>query len=102
MEASWRLGDRVLVLTAPNMRGDDVAELQGTLGRLGFDCGRVDGILGPATVHAVEVFQRNCGILVDGVCGPVTVRALELLVRQSGTGPGPCPHPGSASSSERT
>jgi N-acetylmuramoyl-L-alanine amidase len=78
----------VLVLTAPNVRGDDVAELQGLLGRLGFDCGRVDGILGPATVRAVEDFQRNCGILVDGVCGPVTVRALELLARQSGSGPG--------------
>jgi N-acetylmuramoyl-L-alanine amidase len=78
----------VLVLTAPNMRGDDVAELQGALGRLGFDCGRVDGILGPATVSALEDFQRNCGLLVDGVCGPATVRAMQLVARQSGSGPG--------------
>jgi N-acetylmuramoyl-L-alanine amidase len=88
VEASWRLGDRLLVLSAPNMRGDDVGELQTALGRLGFDCGRVDGILGPATTRAVADFQRNCGLPVDSVCGPDTVRALDVLARQSGSGPG--------------
>lgn len=88
MEASWRLGDRLLVLTAPNMRGDDIAELQTVLGRLGFDCGRVDGILGPGTLEALVNFQRNCGLVADGVCGPATVNALESLARQTGTGPG--------------
>ncbi len=88
VEASWRLGDRLLHLSAPNMRGDDVSELQGALARLGFDCGRVDGILGPATVHALTDFQRNCGLPADSVCGPDTVRALDMLTRQSGSGPG--------------
>jgi N-acetylmuramoyl-L-alanine amidase len=73
---------------APNLRGDDVAELQASLARIGFDSGRVDGILGPKTARAVEDFQRNCGLYVDGVCGPDTVRALDVLARQSGTGPG--------------
>lgn len=75
-------------MVAPNLRGDDVSELQAALARLGFDCGRVDGILGPATVRALEDFQRNSGLRVDGVCGPVTVRALEVLARQTGSGPG--------------
>jgi len=88
VEASWKLGDRVLVLVAPNLRGDDVGELQAGLARIGFDCGRVDGIFGPATARALEDFQRNCGLLVDGICGPRTVRALQVLARQSGTGPG--------------
>lgn len=88
VEASWRLGDRLLVLTAPNMRGDDIAELQTVLARLGFDCGRVDGILGPGTQEALVNFQRNCGLVADGVCGPATVNALELMARQTGTGPG--------------
>lgn len=88
VEASWRLGDRLLPLTAPNLRGDDVAELQTALGRLGFDCGRVDGICGPSTVRAVAEFQRNCGLPADGVCGTDTVRALHVLLRQTGTGPG--------------
>lgn len=62
--------------------------LQTALGRLGFDCGRVDGILGPATARALEDFQRNCGLDVDGVCGPTTVRALEINGARTGTGPG--------------
>ena len=88
MEASWNLGDRLLFLTSPNLRGDDVAELQSRLGRLGFDCGRVDGILGPSTARALEEFQSNCGTAADGVCGPDTVRTLTVMSSQSGAGPG--------------
>ena len=88
VEASWKLGDRLLVLTSPNLRGDDVAELQGRLGRLGFDCGRVDGILGPLTARALVDFQTNCGLPSDGVCGHDTVRALDRVMSQTGTGPG--------------
>ena len=88
VEASWKLGDRVLMLVAPNLRGDDVGELQAGLARIGFDCGRVDGIFGPGTTRALEDFQRNSGLLVDGICGPRTVRALQILARQTGDGPG--------------
>ncbi len=88
VEASWKLGDRLLVLVAPNLRGDDVSELQASLARLGFDCGRVDGIFGPGTLRALEDFQRNCGLYDDGVCGPDTVKALQVLARQTGSGPG--------------
>lgn len=88
VEASWALGDRLLMHVAPNLRGDDVSELQAALARLGFDSGRVDGIFGPATTRALEDFQRNSGLYVDGVCGPDTVRALQVLARQTGSGPG--------------
>ena len=88
VEASWKLGDRLLMLVAPNLRGDDVGELQSNLARIGFDSGRVDGIFGPATKGALEDFQHNCGLYVDGVCGSDTVRALQVLARQTGTGPG--------------
>lgn len=88
VEASWKLGDRLLMLVAPNLRGDDVAELQSSLARIGFDSGRVDGIFGPATGRALEDFQHNCGLYVDGVCGADSVRALQVLARQTGTGPG--------------
>ena len=73
VEASWKPGDRQLLLTSPNLRGDDVADLQSRLARLGFDCGRVDGIFGPRTSRALADFQSNCGVLADGVCGPDTV-----------------------------
>ena len=88
VEASWRLGDRPLRLVAPYLRGDDVGTLQAWLGRLGFDCGRVDGIFGPATARALEDFQRNCGLEVDGIFGPATVRALEINSARTGSGPG--------------
>jgi N-acetylmuramoyl-L-alanine amidase len=88
VEASWKLGDRLLVLVAPNLRGDDVGELQTLLARIGFDPGRVDGIFGPSTAHAVADFQHNSGLSVDGVGGPDTIRALQVLNRQTGTGPG--------------
>jgi N-acetylmuramoyl-L-alanine amidase len=88
VEATWKLGDRLLLLTSPNLRGDDVADLQATLGRLGFDCGRVDGILGPRTARALIDFQSNCGISADGMCGTDTIRALRRVSGHSGTGPG--------------
>jgi N-acetylmuramoyl-L-alanine amidase len=88
VEATWKLGDRMLVLTSPNVRGDDVVELQTRLGRLGFHCGRVDGILGPLTARAVEEFQANCGLHADGVFGAATLRALDRVSSQTGDGPG--------------
>lgn len=88
VEASWALGDRPLRLVAPFLRGDDVGALQASLGRLGFDCGRIDGIFGPATARALEDFQRNCGLEVDGIFGPATARALEINGARTGSGPG--------------
>ena len=88
VEAGWTMGDRLLMLGAPQQRGDDVVALQSALNHLGFDCGRPDGIMGPATARALEDFQRNSGLSADGICGAHTVRMLELVSRQSGTGPG--------------
>ena len=88
VEAGWHLGDRLLHLTAPHLRGDDVGHLQTALNQLGFDCGRPDGILGQLTARALEDFQRNSGLTVDGVCGPHTVRMVELVGRQTGSGRG--------------
>jgi N-acetylmuramoyl-L-alanine amidase len=79
VEASWRLGDRLLYLRAPHLRGDDVADLQRRLGLLGFDAGRVDGIFGVLTGRALEDFQRNAGLHPDGICGYETVLALDRL-----------------------
>ena len=88
VEAGWSLGDRLLKLTSPNLRGDDVSALQAALCRLGFDAGRVDGIFGARTAGALLEFQRSCGMPGDGVCGPETLRFLDRLGRQSGDGPG--------------
>jgi N-acetylmuramoyl-L-alanine amidase len=77
--ASVRLGDRLLYLRREMLRGDDVAELQRRMNALGFDAGREDGILGPATERAIRQFQRNAGLTPDGVFGPATRKSLTRL-----------------------
>ena len=76
IESGFQLGDRLLYLSSPMLRGDDVAELQRRLNALGFDAGREDGILGPETETALRQFQRNAGTTADGVCGPATLAAI--------------------------
>jgi N-acetylmuramoyl-L-alanine amidase len=79
VEAGFSLGDRLLYERRPMLRGDDVAELQSRLGRLGFHASRVDGIFGPETTAALVDFQRNAGCTADGICGPDTLAALDRL-----------------------
>lgn len=88
IEASWSLGERLLFVKSPNIRGDDVAELQTLLNRIGFDCGRVDGIYGPLTARAVSDFQLNSGAEPNGICTPELVSLLQRMASQSGQGPG--------------
>ena len=88
VESSWVLGSRLLYLTSPHMRGDDVQAMQAVLAKLGFDCGRADGIFGPNTLRALTEFQQNYGITADGICGVNSIRALERTSTQSGDGPG--------------
>ena len=86
VEASWVLGDRVIYLQHPPMRGDDVAMLQRRLNALGFDAGREDGIFGRLGYQAVLAFQKEYGIAEDGLFGPNTHRALSgLRVDRPGT-----------------
>jgi len=84
VESGFVLGDRLLYLQAPNLRGDDVTALQHTLNRLGFDAGREDGILGPETATALREFQRNSGLTVDGISGPATLDAFRRVERMAG------------------
>ena len=61
--ARWRLGDRVLLLTAGHwMRGDDVAALQERMVVLGVHAGPVDGIFGPITEASLSELQRGLGL----------------------------------------
>lgn len=83
VESGFALGDRLLYLRSPNLRGDDVTALQQTLNRLGFDAGREDGILGPASASALREFQRNSGLSVDGIAGPATLDAFRRVERMA-------------------
>lgn len=85
VEAGLTLGDRLLYLTSPMLRGDDVADLQLRLGALGFDAGKVDGIFGGTTEKAIEGFQQQIGLVADRVVGPDTVAALARLQPRGGS-----------------
>ena len=65
---------RILFLTTPPMRGDDVTTLQRALG---FPPDRIDGIFGKETDRAVRTFQKQAGTTVDGKVGPDTINALK-------------------------
>jgi len=78
-ETSWGLGDRLLYVSRPYLRGDDVVMLQQSLSLLGFDPGRVDGIFGPLTETALADFQANIAHTPDGTLTKATLRELERL-----------------------
>ncbi len=84
IEAGQRLGERLLYLRSPHLRGDDVADVQRMLSTLGFAVGRIDGIWGPLTAAAVADFQMNMDLSGDGVCGDDTLQRLQRLVRPLG------------------
>src|SRR5262249_44329609 len=67
---------RVLQLTRPYMRGDDVQALQIALKDNGFS-GDLDGVFGPFTEVLVKQFQRKRNLQPDGVVGPMTWSALS-------------------------
>ncbi len=79
VDAGFRLGDRMLYRRTPMMRGDDVSRLQQSLGSLGFDAGKVDGLFGPDTLRAVLDFQHNRGMAEDGFAGREVVEELLLM-----------------------
>jgi N-acetylmuramoyl-L-alanine amidase len=78
-EARWRLGSRLLYLSRPYLRGDDVAELQVLLAQLGFNPGRIDGIFGPQLENALSEFQRNCALDSSGVLTKATLHELTRV-----------------------
>jgi hypothetical protein len=71
---------RLLKLTSPYMRGQDVLELQSALHKAGYPkvTGDIDGIFGSATQAGVRKFQKAKKLTVDGIAGEKTCRALGL------------------------
>lgn len=74
---------RLLKLTSPYMRGQDVLELQRALHKAGYPkvTGDIDGIFGRATQAGVKKFQKARGLKVDGIAGKNTISALGLKWR---------------------
>ena len=79
VDASYHMGDRTLYLRMPYFHGNDVLELQQSLGALGFSCGREDAIFGAYTEDGVRKFQQNYGLPTDGIVGAFTFAAIRNL-----------------------
>ncbi len=73
----WEVA-RVLKVTKPLIKGDDVKALQEALIAHNYHCGvtGADGIYAKNTAYAVRCFQSAHGLIVDGKAGRYTVAAL--------------------------
>ena len=54
-----------------------VGEIQSLLNSYGYNAGSADGVVGPKTVRAVRVFQRDAGLPVDGEISEVLLKELR-------------------------
>ena len=59
IQASWPRGYNPLTF-------NEKKELQRRLKRKGFDVEKIDGLIGPNTVGAIQAFQRSIGVKADG------------------------------------
>jgi cell wall hydrolase len=62
-------------------KGKAVVALQKRLAALGYWVGKVDGVFGPDTLHAVTALQKVAGLARDGIVGPHTSAALAKGAR---------------------
>ena len=76
--ASAQEDERVVFLQTPNLRGEDVKEVQQALLDKGYQI-KVDGIFGEKTENIVKQFQGRAKLKMDGIVGPATRAALGLL-----------------------
>lgn len=61
------------------MTRDQVRQMQAYLNRMGFDAGEPDGVMGPATRHALSRFQRAEDIIADGYPTEEALKIMELV-----------------------
>ena len=65
-----------------------VTGFQKALQKLGFDPGKIDGIMGPKTEAAVKKFQQANALAADGIVGPKTQAALAKAACKGSGGRG--------------
>lgn len=71
---------KVLTITSPLMRGEDIGALQAALNGLGYPCGDVDGICGAKTMEGIKAFIRahsQSQAMPDAISVRVTVGGRE-------------------------
>lgn len=64
----------------PALSRDNVQSLQRTLSEQGYDTGKPDGIMGPATRSAIRAYQADNDLIADGFPGPDLLQQLGIVV----------------------
>lgn len=77
---NYKVPNRSLENSTPNMVGGDVCWVQTALKKLGYSIG-IDGVYGTNTEKVVKQFQTDYNLTVDGVCGSKTVGKLQSLLK---------------------
>ncbi|MEM8807472.1 MAG: peptidoglycan-binding protein, partial [Cyanobacteria bacterium P01_G01_bin.38] len=67
----FEVGQRIVSVTRPFMRGDDIATAQKALVKQGYDID-TDGIFGPASKAALEDFQQKSDLTANGILDATT------------------------------
>jgi peptidoglycan hydrolase-like protein with peptidoglycan-binding domain len=75
---------------APPAQGN-VLGIQKALQKLGYDPGKIDGVMGPHTKEAIKKFQQANGLAADGIVGPKTQAALAKALQGGTAAPGGAP-----------
>lgn len=55
-----------------------IIQIQKKLNKLGYSCGKADGIIGKKTKTAIKSFQKDKGLIVNGIVDSETLDALGL------------------------
>ncbi len=64
---------------------DDIRETQTCLKNAGYYTGKIDGVKGKNTKHAIKEFQKANGLTPDGVVGKKTRELLHTYAQGSGS-----------------
>ncbi|WP_227519719.1 lytic murein transglycosylase [Marinobacter sp. ANT_B65] len=62
----------------PALSRDTIMALQSALNERGYNAGKPDGILGPATRSAIRKYQHDSGLIADGYPGQELFDGLEI------------------------
>ena len=65
--------------TEPVEEAVDLAQVQAALNDLGYDCGGVDGVMGPRTRSCIQAFQEENSLEATGAADAATGRKLRLI-----------------------
>ncbi|UGA57242.1 peptidoglycan-binding domain-containing protein [Vibrio sp. VB16] len=69
------------ILCDTNMTVSRIGEIQRTLVSKGYNPGKIDGVVGPETMAAVNAFQRDNDLPVDKYLNIATVKALNISIK---------------------